>query len=156
MIGIPRPCAPRVLFTLLLLGAPAAAQKSLQGVGEEVAPDAAQASPDAVLLINGDEVPAEAYARWLIEEVGPPLMKEFAVDWEIGQQAEALGLAADEAQIQAALDKEIDVRVQGAFRGERAHSCAHAPIEEGVVGQVLGVDRAALTQRVAGVGTERA
>jgi parvulin-like peptidyl-prolyl isomerase len=122
MIRPPRTHAPRLLPALsLILGAlaPAAFAQKVHGVGDQPAPHAAKASPGAVLLIDGVEVPAEAYAKWLIEEIGPTMLKEFSVGWVLEQQAQARGLAADEPQIEAALDEEIQVRVDNAFRGKR-------------------------------------
>jgi parvulin-like peptidyl-prolyl isomerase len=107
------------LLALALLGPPSAAQQ-VRGVGEERAPLVDAIGPGSVLAIDGEPVPAEAFAAWLIEELSAPHLKDFAVGWEIGRIAEERGLAADETQIATELDEEIATRIQGAFRGERA------------------------------------
>ena len=116
-------CArPRHLLGLALLAlaaAPGAAQQQLRGVGADRAPSAASAAPDAVLVIDGEEVPASVYARWLIEEVGPPLVREFAVGWALEREAGQGGLAPDEAVLEARLAEELRVRIDGAFHGRR-------------------------------------
>jgi parvulin-like peptidyl-prolyl isomerase len=109
-----------VLFAVAGTGSTAAAQRALRGVGDETAPAAATASPSAVLSIDGQEVPAQAYARWLIEEVGPPLVREFAEGWALEREARARGLEVDPDEVAARLDAEIAARVEGAFLGDRA------------------------------------
>lgn len=118
---IPRVLRPIQALSLLALAfcAPNAPAQEVHGVGDERAPAADEVEPGTVLLIDGEPVPGDVFAAWLIEEVGPPLMEEFAVGWEIGRLAEERGLAADEAQIQAQFESEIETRIQGAFRGER-------------------------------------
>lgn len=107
------------LLAFLGLVAPSPAFQEVRGVGQEVAPAAATAEPGSVLTIDGQAIPGEDFAAWLIEEVGPPHMKDFAIGWEIGRIAAERGLAADETQVREFLDQEIATRVQGAFRGER-------------------------------------
>ena len=114
--------ARRPIHTLLLtlgLALPAAALQEVRGLGEDRAPSAERVEPGSVLVIDGEVVPGEDFAAWLIEEVGPPLMKEFAVGWELHRIAEERGLAADEAQVEARFDEQVAIRIEGAFRGER-------------------------------------
>lgn len=110
---------PLLLALVSGLLTPVSAAQEVRGTGEERAPAADRAQPGSVLAIDGQEIPGEYFAAWLIEEVGPPLVKEFAVGWEIGRMAEERGLVADEAQVLAELEQQIATRVQGAFRGER-------------------------------------
>jgi parvulin-like peptidyl-prolyl isomerase len=114
------PRAPRrfhaLLVSLVLTVAPAVAQE-VRGVGEDQAPAAETAPPGSVLAIDGQAIPGEDYAAWLIEEIGTPHLKSFALDWEIARLAAERGIAADDAQVRAALELEIATRVQGAFRG---------------------------------------
>jgi parvulin-like peptidyl-prolyl isomerase len=107
------------LALLALASPPGAAQQELRGVGGERAPSAASAAPDAVLVIDGEEVPAAAYAAWLIEEVGPPLVREFAVGWALEREAVRRGLEVSAADLEARLAEELRVRIDGAFHGRR-------------------------------------
>lgn len=117
---IPRVQRPiHALFASLVLSVSPAAAQEVRGVGEEQAPAAQTAPPGSVLAIDGHAIPGEDFAAWLIEEVGTPHLKEFALDWEIARLAGERGLAADDAQVRAALEQEIATRVKGAFRGER-------------------------------------
>jgi parvulin-like peptidyl-prolyl isomerase len=95
-------------------------QKVMRGVGDEVAPGAASASPSAVLLVDGEEVPADAFGNWLIEEVGPPLVREFAEGLAVARDARARGLALTPEQIEAELGRELALRIDGAFHGQRS------------------------------------
>ncbi len=110
---------PACLLGLLALAGPLGAQKAVRGLGEDDPAGATPARADAVLLIDGVEVPADAYASWLIEEVGPPLVAQFAGGWAVEREAARRGLEVGSEEIQAALEDEIAVRVQGAFLGRR-------------------------------------
>jgi parvulin-like peptidyl-prolyl isomerase len=104
----------------LALAAPAAqAQKSVRGVGSDVAPAGAQAAPSSVLVIEGEEVPAEDFGNWLIGEVGPPMVREFAEGWAIAREARARGLEVTPEEIERELQGELQTRIQGAFHGKR-------------------------------------
>ncbi len=106
------------LIVALCLSGPLTAQKSVRGLGDDDPAKATPASTGAVLLIDGEEVPADAYATWLIEEVGPPLLQQFAGGWAVEREAAQRGLEATEAEIRSALEEEIAVRVKGAFLGK--------------------------------------
>jgi parvulin-like peptidyl-prolyl isomerase len=110
----------QALLASLVLAVPPALAQQVRGTGEERAPAAETAPPGSVLAIDGQTIPGEDFAAWLIEEVGTPHFEEFALNWEIARLAQERGLAADDAQVRAALEEEIATRVQGAFRGERA------------------------------------
>lgn len=107
------------LLASLALALPPAAAQQVRGVGEDEAPATETAAPGSVLAIDGNAIPGEDYAAWLIEEVGTPHLKEFALHWEIARLAAERGLSADDAQVRTALEMEIATRVQGAFRGVR-------------------------------------
>ena len=102
-----------------LLPASGMAQKASQGGGGEVAPSAGAVAPSSVLWIDGEEVPAELYARWLIEEVGPPLVREFAEGWVVERAARARGLEVSAERIEEQLEDELRVRIDHAFHGRR-------------------------------------
>src|SRR5262245_40007161 len=97
----------QALFASLVLAVAPAAAQEVRGTGDDKAPAAETAPPGSVLAIDGNAVPGEDYAAWLIEEIGTPHLKSFALDWEIARLAAERGLAADDAQVQAALEKEI-------------------------------------------------
>jgi parvulin-like peptidyl-prolyl isomerase len=96
------------------------AQKSVRGVGADVAPAGASAAPSSVLVIDGEEVPAEDFGNWLLGEVGPPMVRDFAEGWAVAREARDRGLEVTPERIESELDGELESRIDGAFHGQRA------------------------------------
>lgn len=109
-----------VALALALLAPGLQAQKSVRGVGTDVAPSAASASPSSVLSVNGEEIPSEDFGTWLIEEVGPPLVREFAEGLAVAREARSRGFSVTPEQVEAELGRELGLRIDGAFHGQRA------------------------------------
>src|SRR5690349_10641805 len=96
------------------------AQKSVRGVGADVAPAGASAAPSSVLVIDGEEVPAEDFGNWLLGEVGPPMVRDFAEGWAVAREARGRGLDVTPERIESELDAELKTRIDGAFHGQRS------------------------------------
>lgn len=101
----------------LVLSAPA--QKKIRGLGGDDPGALAPGDPAAVLVIDGEPVSPEAYALWLIEEVGPPFAHEFAGGWLVEKTARERGLGVGEEEIRSEVERLIGIRIEGAFNGEK-------------------------------------
>src|SRR5688572_12656161 len=107
-------------LAMALLAPGLQAQKSVRGVGDDVAPAGASAAPSSVLAIDGEEVRAEDFGNWLIQEVGPPMVREFAEGLAIEREARGRGLDLTPEEVERELERELAVRIDGAFHGRRA------------------------------------
>lgn len=66
------------------------------------------------------EVPRDEFAAWLLAWRGEYLAVDYALALRIERAAEKANVRISDAEVEAALDAEIEERVQGAFGGRRA------------------------------------
>jgi parvulin-like peptidyl-prolyl isomerase len=95
---------------LLLALAPWAAQGS-----DGAQPDVAR----PVFRIDGEPVAVGAYEDWLLEVLGEPEAHDYALVRLVEQEGKRIGVQVGEGEVRDALDQEIQVRVDNAFKGRR-------------------------------------
>ncbi len=110
-----RPCA---IAALLLTFAPAASPAQ---AGATPTPAVATAElPPAPLSIDGTPVPWTEFSAWLVLLQGPANLEDFAFDWLLRREAEAAGLAIEEAELRARIEADVEARVRNTFGGDRS------------------------------------
>jgi parvulin-like peptidyl-prolyl isomerase len=83
------------------------------------APRPASESPP-FLRIEGQDVSADEFVEWLLEFDGEPRALEYArKTWAVAREAARLGIDVGGAEVATEVDRQIDERVAGAFRGSR-------------------------------------
>ena len=84
------------------------------------APQDPPPTPGAALRVDGVDVPLAEYGRWLIETQASKLANTFAEDFVVLAEAAERGLSVPAAEVVAEMDHEVQRRIDGAFKGERA------------------------------------
>ncbi len=80
-----------------------------------------QNSRPPALRIDGVEVPAEAYARWLVLNVGERQARVFGREYfAVEREARALGVEATEKECARRVDADIEERIEKAFLGRKS------------------------------------
>lgn len=88
-------------------------------IAQSSPPSAPKADEPPALVIDGERVPAALYAEWLLRLQGEAFAREYATDhFLVARAAENAGVACEPREVDAAVQKEIDERVRGAFHGE--------------------------------------
>jgi parvulin-like peptidyl-prolyl isomerase len=107
------------MIRALLALAPLLTSSPLPSAPSVQDPDANLDGSKAVLSIDGEPVSADTYTRWLIDTGGSRFARDFAERWVVLREAERRGVAPEEEQVAERLQRQIDRRIEGAFRGEK-------------------------------------
>jgi len=110
-----RPCA---IAALLLTFAPAASPAQADGTPPPAVVTAEL--PPAPLTIDGAPVPWTEFSAWLVLLQGPANLEDFAFDWLLQREAQAVGLPIDEAELRARIEANVETRVRNTFDGDRS------------------------------------
>jgi parvulin-like peptidyl-prolyl isomerase len=88
-------------------------------VGAQTRDGAPPKDNGAVMRINGVDVPAEEFGRWLLDIEGERLSHTFGEQWLVRREAAKEGVSVAPEQVGQELDQEIAIRVHGAFLDKR-------------------------------------
>ncbi len=102
-------------LTLLLLGAPATAAQDSSSATHRPA-----AAPPA-LRIDGTEVSLDAFARWMVRNVGERQAAIFGKEfWGVEREARDAGVNVSDEECARRVDVDIQERIEKAFAGRKA------------------------------------
>lgn len=73
----------------------------------------------AVLRIDGQEVSADEFGRWMIQNYGGRLSHDFAADWVVEREAAKKGVDVSQSEVDQEIDEQWKTRIDGAFLGKK-------------------------------------
>ncbi|HUR29155.1 MAG TPA: peptidylprolyl isomerase, partial [Planctomycetota bacterium] len=106
----------RTFLALLCLAPALAAAPQSREVGGV---PAATERRTVVMRLDGEDIGFDEYAHWMIENFGARLATTFAGDHLIEREAARRGIVATEKEIEAELDQQLKLRIDGAFLGSK-------------------------------------
>lgn len=78
-------------------------------------------TPPPALRIDGAEIPLDAYARWLVRNIGERQARVFGKEyWGIEREARAAGVEVTDAECAARVEADIAERIEKAFQGRKS------------------------------------